>query len=108
MGTWGDEPWDNDAGADWFATFFRGIDVDERIEFALDSDDFQEVRAACYVLAVLGRVYVWPGDFSRLARSLEKAIALLKSAEDEDYEDIKEQISKERRALEERRMSIHD
>lgn len=36
MGAWGTEPWDNDAAADWFTSFFPGIDVDSRISAALE------------------------------------------------------------------------
>lgn len=78
MGAWGNKPWDNDAAADWFAGTFAGIDLDARVEDAFaDPDDFDAVRAACYLLAVLGRTYVWPGDIERLDSHLERGITLL-------------------------------
>ena len=92
MGVWGTEPWDNDAAADWFGDFFKGIDADARIEeaFAYDEDNEEEVRAACYLLGALGRVYIWPGDLQRLKRFHERGIELLTQMlepgdEDESY-----------------------
>jgi hypothetical protein len=84
MGAWGHEPWDNDSAADWFKTFFEGIDVDARIDAALqfDEDNSDEVRAAAYVLQVLGRVYVWPGDINELGKRLDRAISLLEKMVD--------------------------
>ncbi|MFK4791221.1 hypothetical protein [Microbacterium sp. ZW T5_56] len=78
MGTWGSKPWDSDGASDWFSSFFDGIDVDARIEaaFATD-DDYDQIRAASYLLAVLGRSYIWPGDLDRLDAHLERGIALL-------------------------------
>lgn len=78
MGAWGVEPWDNDGAADWFSGFFEGINVDSRIADALETDDdYDQIRAAGYLLAVLGRPYVWPGDLERLDDHLERAIELL-------------------------------
>lgn len=85
MGAWGVEPWDNDSAADWFNAFFVGIDVDKRMEEALrlgPDDEFDELRAACYLLEVLGRIYVWPGDISRLDEYLRTGIRLLSEAID--------------------------
>jgi hypothetical protein len=78
MGAWGSKPWDSDGAADWFRSFFEGIDVDARIDaaFATD-DDYDQIRAASYLLAVLGRSYVWPGDLDRLDDHLQRGIDLL-------------------------------
>lgn len=85
MGVWGVGPWDNDAAADWFNAFFAGIDVGKRIEEALQlgyNDEFDELRAACYILEVLGRTYVWPGEINRLDGYLKTGINLLSEAID--------------------------
>ncbi|MFM1730724.1 DUF4259 domain-containing protein [Prescottella soli] len=78
MGAWGSAPWHNDAAADWFGDVFGGIDIDARIGDALEhDDDYDRVRAACYLLAVLGRSTVWPGDLERLDGHLERGVELL-------------------------------
>ena len=82
MGAWGEQPWDNDTAADWFAGFFEGVDVDARIAASLANDDedgCDEIRAACYILQTLGRVYVWPGDLDKLGEHLRAGIAHLES-----------------------------
>lgn len=78
MGAWGSSPWDSDGAADWFTEFFEGIDVDSRIEAALEYDDeYDQIRAACYMLNTIGRIYVWPGDLEKLEEHLERGIKLL-------------------------------
>ncbi|MGS2804996.1 hypothetical protein [Nocardia sp. MW-W600-9] len=78
MGAWGSAPWHNDAAADWFGDVFAGIDIDARIGDALEhGDDFDRVRAACYLLAVLGHSTVWPGDLERLDGHFERGVELL-------------------------------
>lgn len=56
MGAWGHAAWDNDAAADWFGDVFEGLDLDSKIEAALRYDDHDDdkVRAAAYLLQVLG------------------------------------------------------
>ena len=87
MGAWGSAPWDTDGAADWFAEFFAGVDADERISqaFAAD-DDYDRIRAAAYLLAVLGRGYIWPGDLERLDELLERGIELLTEMLEPDSE----------------------
>jgi len=77
MGAWGDEPWDNDDAADWFAElispkFVKQIDVALRKD---PEDDYETVRAACYVLNVLGHNYIWPVD--KLQPQLKLAVRAL-------------------------------
>lgn len=80
MGAWDVEPWQNDAAADFFADFFRGIDFDNQIDAALNqTDDPDVIRAACFLLQKLGRVYVWAGDPSKLARHLDHAVLRLEA-----------------------------
>ena len=62
MGAWGVEPWDNDTAADWFGELFESLDVDKIQRAIEDEEDYDTIRAACFVLATLGRVYVWPAD----------------------------------------------
>lgn len=86
MGTWGHQPWDNDGAADWFTSLFDGIDIDGHIDRAFATDDGDEIRAAGYILTVLGRPYIWPGDLERLDGHLERGIELLTEFLDEDSE----------------------
>ena len=86
MGAWGTEPWDNDAAADWFTSFFRGIDVDSRISAALEDENADVTRAVAFLLSVLGRPYTWPGEPSMLGDHLDRAISRMESlAVDKDY-----------------------
>jgi hypothetical protein len=78
MGAWGVQPWDNDGAADWFAKFFAGLDIDALRAAFKYYDAWDEVRAACYVLQTLGRVYVWPVEHhDALKELLDKGIAHL-------------------------------
>lgn len=78
MGAWGTAPWDSDDAADWFSSFFEGVDVEARIDDAFsDEEDYDRIRAGSYMLSVLGRTYVWPGDLERLDELLERGIELL-------------------------------
>lgn len=87
MGAWGNQPWDNDGAADWFAEVFQGIDIDGHIDEALKyDDDYDRIRAAGYLLAVLGHSTVWPGDLERLDDHLERAIELLSEMADPESE----------------------
>lgn len=60
MGAWGVQPWDNDGAADWFVDFFGDLDIEALRAAFKHYDAWDEIRAACYVLQTLGRVYVWP------------------------------------------------
>ena len=88
MGAWGTEAWDNDAAADWFADFFEGFSLNAKIKEAFELEDGNdEIRAACFILGSLGRVYVWNDDLDELKVLLERGIALLSKmidAEDEN------------------------
>ena len=78
MGAWGTKPWDNDGAADWFADFFEGLKPTEKIKAAFKyDDDYDRLRAACFILGSIGRVYVWPDDLDELKRLLEQGISLL-------------------------------
>jgi hypothetical protein len=63
MGTWGHEPWANDQAADWYAELFEKTKLSDHIEQTLQSnisDNYDEIRAAAFVLVVLGRINIWP------------------------------------------------
>jgi len=120
MGTWGDAPWDNDGAADWFHEFFEGVDVDARMNRALDSEDYQIIRAACFLLEALGFIYVWPGDPGGLAGLLTKACGKLRkmvTPGDDLHEEVSDDfgddsavfdgIRAQHTALQERLKAIH-
>jgi len=87
MGAWGASPWDSDGAADWFTEFFEDIDVDARIAAALEYDDeYDQIRAACYMLNTIGRIYVWPGDLEKLEELLGRGIELLAAMLESDSE----------------------
>lgn len=87
MGAWGASPWDSDGAADWFTEFFEDIDVDTRIAAALEYDDeYDQIRAACYMLNTIGRIYVWPGDLEKLEEHLNRGIELLAAMLEPDSE----------------------
>jgi hypothetical protein len=81
VGTWGHEPWDNDNAADWYGDFFQDLKVDSLNEvFAVEEDDSDEFRAACFVLQTLGRGYVWPAKRHKdLVSLLDRAIVRLEA-----------------------------
>lgn len=83
MGAWGSAAWENDGAADWFGDLFDSTGLARYVEQALDADpeeDHEEIRAAAYMLVVLGRVYIWPVD--DLDRHLALAISKLEAIRD--------------------------
>lgn len=88
MGAWGTAVWDNDSAADWFQDFFGDLDLNAKIKKAFEmEDEHDEIRAACFILGSLGRVYVWKGDLDELKVLLEQGIALLSKMIDAENED---------------------
>ncbi|MEC9791656.1 hypothetical protein RCT11_09335 [Escherichia marmotae] len=85
MGDWGKKPWDNDAAADWFHRFWSGTDksnfeflISEINNFNPDTDRYDAVRAACYILQTIGIPHVWPvKHLDILKEILEKALLIL-------------------------------
>jgi hypothetical protein len=96
MGAWGSEPWDNDLAADWFHSFFKGIDANARIRKAFkDPNDIPVIQGGCFLLGCLGRPYVRPGDLNELKQLLDQGISLLSrmakpTAEDLENDDFLE------------------
>ncbi|QEL14163.1 DUF4259 domain-containing protein [Limnoglobus roseus] len=65
MGSWGPEPWANDTASDWYDDLFEQTGFARRVEEAMRLDvsgDEETVRAAAYLVVVLARGTVWPGD----------------------------------------------
>lgn len=80
MGAWGPGPLQNDHAADWLHDLFEGTRFAERVADALAGGDPDEVRAAAWLLGVLGKVYVWPidrvdADRAAARAALEKLLA---------------------------------
>lgn len=85
MGYWGAGPWDSDVAADWFHRFWSKTDqsdfeflIHEIIDFDPRKGRYDSIRAACYVLQVLGIVYVWPVKHSDILKTLlNRSIVIL-------------------------------
>lgn len=64
MGMWGFEAWDNDGAADWFGGLMSGTGLRDQWHATITQefyeDEAEEVRAAVWLFAQLGHVYVWP------------------------------------------------
>ena len=59
MGHWGTGPLENDSAGDWFYQLEKKSIVD-LIEAGLNSKDYDEVRAAAWLLERVGLSYVYP------------------------------------------------
>ncbi len=76
MGMWDFEAWDNDSAADWFGNLMDATNLREHWLSGIQGDaedDYEEVRAAVWLFAQLGRTYIWPID--HLDADLELAIS---------------------------------
>jgi hypothetical protein len=85
VGSWGNEPWDNDHAADWFGDLWDGTPIVDRVLEGLTSGRGDEMVAALWLCTQLCRVYVWPID--RLAETVAAAVAAadqLLAGDDED------------------------
>lgn len=79
MGAWGEGPFDNDSAADWFF----GLDktgLYPFIERGLNSEFYEEVRAAAWLLSQIGYNYVYNYDLRKYhinlaINKLEKILA---------------------------------
>lgn len=81
MGTWGTSAWDNDSAADWFGALFEKTKLAEYVENALLLDlaeNTEIVRAAAYILVVLGRNFIWPAEVhgKHISMAIEKLVAI--------------------------------
>jgi hypothetical protein len=84
MGTWSEGPLGNDRAADWLGSLISGSGLRDHAVRALESDDPQVVRAAAWLVARLGVVYVWPIATLDADRQLARE-ALEKLLTDEDW-----------------------
>ena len=80
MGAWGEGPYDNDTAADWLHEVFEETGFCERVIAGLATGRPDIVRAAAWVVGVLGEVYVWPidrldDDRAEACRALEGLLA---------------------------------
>lgn len=106
VGHWGTEPGANDPAVDWYDALFGSTQLAAHIETTLTLDvvdHCDEIRAAAYVLLVLGRPETWPADSRK--RCLNVAIEQLKRALDQRLymnPEIVKQVQGEIRLLEQR------
>lgn len=93
MGAWATAAWDNDGAADWFDDMFDATGLANYVRETLQRDiewRAEEVRAAAYMVAALGRVYIWPiddldNDLALAISKLEEIKALEKYQEVPDF-----------------------
>ena len=63
MGMWDFEAWDNDSAADFFGDLMSETGLRDKWLKVMEGDFGQEEkRAAVWLFAQLGRVYIWPID----------------------------------------------
>jgi hypothetical protein len=92
MGEWSADPWGTDEAADWFHRFWTqgqfSVLIDEIKNFDPKQERYEGIRAASYLLQVLGIAYVWPAEHLGLLRELlERAIRILKNMIDPPSKD---------------------
>ncbi len=68
---------DNDSSADWFGNLMEKTKLPKRVEKALRSDDYPDVRAAAWLLQQIGRAFVY--DIDVLDDQLNLAIERLRA-----------------------------
>ena len=87
MGTWSDNPWDNDTAADWFGDLMDATGLRQEwhrgITAGPDEDDGQIRYAAAWLFVQLGRIYVWPID--SYGEDLEATIRVLQELRADDW-----------------------
>jgi hypothetical protein len=99
MGCWGLESYENDSAADWFGDLWDEFPFPSKVEETLKldlEDNYEEIRAAAYVLLQLGQTFIWPVNSIDLhcdlaARRLEE----MKALEIYSGDDFQAQIQKE-------------
>jgi len=66
MGMRGNEAWDNDGAADWFGGLMSSTGLRDKWHATMTEefydDEAEQARAALWLFAQLGRVYIWPID----------------------------------------------
>ncbi len=114
MGIWGYYPWDTDEAADWFHEAVVKTGLADLVGAAVRKNtiDWQEIRAAGYVLIHLGRVGIWPterleDDLTAAVEAFEEMLQLLRAGdpEDEFIEPMSMELERLRARLQELRPS---
>ena len=82
MGMWEFEAWGNDSAADWFADLMDSTNLRQHWVKGIEAEpeeEYEEVRAAIWLFAQLGRTYVWPIDHldTDIETTIKAAEALL-------------------------------
>ncbi len=108
MGMWDFEAWDNDGAADWFGDLMDQTKIRDEWHKTItlnDEDSYEEIRAAIWLFAQLGRVYVWPIDhLDEDIKSALKACDLLLNSEEliEEVPDFLAKIMEDRAVIQSR------
>lgn len=109
MGAWGEGPIDNDTAADWFSSL-KNTGIYALIEEGLRSSNYDEIRAAAFLLERIGINYVYDIDLLDRDKDLARE-ALKRILKDEEWlgtwavcdvcveREIKSSIRKQIRAL---------
>jgi HEAT repeat protein len=80
---WSKEPYATPEGRQFFATLLSECNLDAHTEAALSrTEDINSIRAAAYLLEVLGFPEIWPGNPKLLQNLTERAAFLLKAMVD--------------------------
>lgn len=116
---WGDQAWENDSAADWFATIMETTSFPEKIRNTLrlsdDAENIEEdvwykIRAAAYCVIHFGIVFIWPirdlqNDISLAIAALDK---MLQSEYLADDPSLAEFVEKEKLILEQRLAQLEE
>ena len=98
MGAWGTDVLENDSAADWFGGLFDETGLRDRVAAGLESNRPEEVRAAAWVVAQLGRGFVWPVE--HIDEDRQRAIEALQALYlDDDWLDMWDDPAEVRRCL---------
>ena len=83
MGAWGYGPRDNDTADDWLKDIgdYCSAQVTEVLDRDREEGEWEEVRAACWLMERLGTIDIWPPD--ALAVQLQQGVDRLTWLRDE-------------------------
>ena len=104
MGAWGIDPWENDGAAGWFYSLFSQSGIASCVEATLRLEPLEhheEIRAASFVVAALGRPFVWPIEQlpSILARAVDSLTAVVECGALGDNPDATSRVREEMAGL---------
>src|SRR5262245_2267716 len=100
MSAWGKAAWENDYAGDWYDDLFEVTGLAQHVENALNQDvedNAEVIRAAAYLLVVLGHEGIWPlDDLDRhLALAITKLEAVRALEESRGFPEFASAIDKE-------------